>query len=423
MFSSDFRCTPLWQDNYSAAAAPDAQFPSRADAVIVGSGYTGCSAALTLARKGASVVVLETNELGHGASTRNFGYAMGPENRGRYSGRYADHEVDRIVTAYSAASTYLRALIDEFGPEEVGLRREGQLVVAHSAKAFAALSQAGPLASGQSLIKPSHLPEVIGSEVFHGGLLSREAAAVHPGKMHAELVRHAQAAGALFFDHCPATTILRTGTGYSVQTPKSDISADFVALATNGHSGKLNPFVRRRVLPIVGTVIATQKLETDLAYSLMPKGHWCADTQFGFRCFRLSPDNNRLVFAKAGLPGSFEGDVRPYARAVYRHMVETFPQLKDVSLDYAWPASVGVTFDALPHLGQNDGIWFAGGFNGHGVAMSHYLGHLMGRRILGDQSDRTFMEDTPFPTSLFYHGNTWFMPLIRQLIKLKGLQS
>lgn len=422
MFSQDFQNRPLWQDGYSAKADASQKLPATVDVVVVGSGYTGASTALNLARRGVSVAVLEAEELGHGASTRNFGYATGPESRQRYSGRFKNPEVDRILEAYSSAKDYLWSLVEEFGSEGVGLRREGQLILAHSKKAGAAM-QAGPVAEGQVYLSWADLPDVIGSEVFHGGMISNAATAIHPGMMHGAVVMQAQAVGAQFFDTCPATSIRSTSQGFVVETPKGHIRCKNVALATNGHSGKLNPFLRKRILPVVGTVIATKELAPDLARSLMPRGHWCADTQFGFRCFRLSHDNKRLVFAKAGSAGAFDADIRPYAAAVYREMVATFPQLGGVALDYAWPASVGVTFDALPHLGQNEGIWFAGGLNGHGVAMSHYLGHVMARRILGDQSDRLFMEDKSFPTSIFYQGSTWFMPILRQLIKLKGLQS
>ena len=424
MFNSDLRTTPIWRETYDAKATPAGDFPDRADVVVVGSGYTGASAALTLAEAGINVVVLEADELGHGASTRNFGYAIGPESRDRYTDRYGKDEVDRIVEGYSAAGEHLAGLIKRFGTETVEVRTEGMLALAHDLKAFTRMRAGVPGDESQILLHRKDLTGIIGSAVFQGGILSRNAVAVDPGKLHATLVKQAMRAGARIFDHCPAMSIRhRPAGGFVVTTPQGEISCNEVALATNGHSGKLNPFLRRRIVPVVGTVIATEELPDDLAAGLLPQGHWCVDSQLGFRCFRMSPDNKRMIFAKAGLPGHFGGDVRPYARRVHAAMTRTFPQLNGTRIDYAWPASVAVTFDALPHLGRKDGVWHAGGYNGHGVAMSHYLGHMMARRLMGDSGDPLFVEEKPFATSIFYTGNTWFMPVLRQIIKLKGLKS
>jgi gamma-glutamylputrescine oxidase len=254
-------------------------------------------------------------------------------------------------------------------------------------------------------------------------ILSRSAAAVNPGKYHAALVGLAKDAGALFFERTPANSIEGKPGSFLVKTRLGTIRCKAVGLATNGHSGKLTPFLRRRIIPVTGTVIATGELPEELTKSLLPDGSWCVDTHFGFRCFCLSPDGKRLIFAKAGLPGSFRRDIKPYARRVYKHMIETFPQLDGVALDYAWPASVGVTLDGIPHLGSHEGVWHAAGFNGHGVAITVHLGNQMARRILGGQHKKSVFEEIPFPTSVFYNGNTWFMPVIRQMLKIWDLRS
>jgi glycine/D-amino acid oxidase-like deaminating enzyme len=170
MFSPVFKPEPVWREGYDQKGCDDSDFPDTADTIIVGSGYTGISAALTLARAGQKVVVLEAGELGFGASTRNFGYCLGAENADRYSSRYGKDTGQKIALAYEDANNFLRTLISELDAEKIELRNNGLLVLAHSSAAFKEMSAQKGLAEDQTLFPSDKLEAVISSPAFHGGL-------------------------------------------------------------------------------------------------------------------------------------------------------------------------------------------------------------------------------------------------------------
>jgi len=101
-------------------------------------------------------------------------------------------------------------------------------------------------------------------------------------------------------------------------------------------------------------------------------------------------------------------------------MISVYPQLRDTKVEYAWGGTLDFCFDTMPHAGQMDGIYFAVGYAGHGVAMATYQGQRMADAIVAGSSAESSSEektDNPFTEIPFpgaplglYSGRPWFLP-------------
>jgi glycine/D-amino acid oxidase-like deaminating enzyme len=183
-----------------------------------------------------------------------------------------------------------------------------------------------------------------------------------------------------------------------------------VFVATNGYTGAATPQFRRRIIPIGSYIIATSALDPDLARRLIPRRRMIFDTKNFLYYFRLSPDNRMIFGGRAAFFPATAGTIRESAQILQRDMVRVFPELANAPIAHAWGGTLGFTFDIYPHAGQLDGLWYAMGYAGHGVAMATFLGQQMADRILGQGGYNPF-EGLVFPTVPFYTGNPWFLPL------------
>jgi glycine/D-amino acid oxidase-like deaminating enzyme len=162
------------------------------------------------------------------------------------------------------------------------------------------------------------------------------------------------------------------------------------------------------VVPVSSYIIATEALPADLAQRLSPRGRMFVDGNRLLSYFRLSSDGRRVLFG--GRLHLRHVDERAAARGLHRRMVRVWPELRDYRVTHAWKGNVGFTLDRLPHMGVQDGVRFALGCNGSGVAMASYLGHQTALAILGRQNRPCPFEELPFPTHALYRGRAWFLP-------------
>ena len=192
-----------------------------------------------------------------------------------------------------------------------------------------------------------------------------------------------------------------------VSTPRGRISTGNILLATNGYSDRIVPSVRRRVIPIGSYIIATEPLSSELAHSAIPNRRMLIDSKNFLYYWRLSADN-RMVF---GGRASFAPTTIPMARDwLYAAMTRVHPQLKGVKIEHAWGGLVGFTLDRMPHIGRMDGVTYALGYCGTGVAMSTYFGQLAADWIAGDELPACWQR--PFPSMPLYREKPWFLPAV-----------
>ncbi|TFF27555.1 FAD-binding oxidoreductase [Jiella endophytica] len=409
--------TPYWWDASPLRAIErPASLPKQVDAVVIGSGYTGCHAALVLARAGRSVLMLDKGRIGEGCSTRNGGQISHSIKPGLATlTRRHGAETAAAILAEGVAS---RGFVERFVDNEAiacDFRPCGRFHAAATPRAFEDLAR---LADGDRItLVPRHRQrEELGTDAYHGGAVFHDHAALDPGRYHAGLVERLIGAGVTFAPHTEALALEERPNRVAVKTPHGDVAARDVMLATNGYSGRLSPWHRARILPVGSYVIATEALDPALVSPLFPTGRIASDSRRVIYYYRPSPDGRRVIFG--GRVSAGETDPQSAARRLRSVMVGLFPELAGAKISHSWMGYVGYTFDALAHAGQRGRVHHAMGYCGSGVGMASYLGHKAGLRILGRPEGETALSRPDFPTRPLYLGRPWFLPAAVETYRL-----
>lgn len=412
----------LWQALAPAPAVPLLkELPERVDAAVIGGGYTGLAAARALAQGGASVVVLEQHRVGAGASSRNGGMVL-PGYKAELPDLVRRHGLPlarRLWDDSLAAIGFVESLIATEGIA-CDWRRSGHITLA------AKPSHLGPLEGTRELLQrdfgyatqllgPTELRGEIGSPRYFGGLLDPAAGALQPAAYLAGLAASALRAGARVSELTAVHAIDREPGGFHLATERGPLSAAEVVVATNGYTGCLTPYLARRVVPVGSFIVATAPLDAAVARRLIPNDRMLSDTRNLLYYFRLSPDR-RLVFGgrAAFLPTALEESRALLARGI----AEVYPDLGPVALEHAWGGTLGFALDQMPHAGRHEGITYAVGYGGHGVALATWLGDRIGQ-ALGGKGPWPTLAELRFPAVPFYRGRPWFLPLAGAYYGLK----
>ncbi|MGC2202656.1 MAG: FAD-binding oxidoreductase [Stellaceae bacterium] len=421
----DFKPEPYWWEAYRPAPGELVEIPRAADVAIVGGGYAGLSTALELAKHGIDAVVLEANEPGFGASTRNGGAVSGGVNIGKsFSGRTTQTDPQRVEQMLSDAADAF-ALIDRLiGEEKIACywEKSGRFVGAWTRKHFeqqsrrvAVLNEAAE--SGAYMVARERQRDEIASNYYFGGMVVERSGKLHPALFYNGLLEACRRRHIAVCAKAKVTGISGNGRGWRVETSRGALSASEVVIATNGYTASLTPALRRRVVPIASHIIATEELPEDLARSLIPKGRTISDTRRVLCYYRMSPDGKRMIFG--GRARFTQVDPTVSAPILYRYMTRRFPQLRGFRVTHAWTGNVAFTFDALPHMGQRDGFHYCLGCNGSGIAMMTYLGWQTARKIAGAANYGCSFDRAEFPDHPLYSGNPWFLPAVGGYYRLR----
>ena len=411
------RC--LWDEGLPARH-PSPPLPTRTDVAVIGGGYTGLSAALTLAKHGASVVVLERHRMGWGASGRNGGFVL-PGYKPEADELVRRHGIER-TRALLAASLEAIELVETLVAREAidcGYARRGWISLAAKPRHLRDLERSAAVLRhhfGREtvVLGRAELRDEIDSDRYHGGLLDPLGGALHPGRYCAGLGAAAARAGARLVEDTEVDGVRRGAGTVTVHTSAGPLTAGEVLVATNGYTDAAFPSLRRRVVPVGSYVVATAPLGPQLAARLLPRGRVMSDTWNLLHYFRLD-DDGRLVFG--GRASFTPTGVRRSARILERDLRVMFPTLRAVPLAYAWSGSLGVARDRMPHAGRVDGVHYALAYAGHGVALATWLGARMGDALAGRGEVPELGGGLP-PIPL-YRGTPWFLPLVGGYYRVK----
>lgn len=417
---------PPQEHNYwlTTAAFPRNEprpLPARADVAIIGAGFTGLSAARTLAKLGAKVAVLESESIGWGASSRNGGMVLPGLKVGvtQLISSYGRELAHRMYAASLAGIDCVERIVRE---EEIAcdFSRCGHLEVACKQKHFDGYGRLAEILDKEfghqlRVVQQKELPAEIGSTIYYGGLVDEVSAGLNPARYVAGLAHAALKSGAEIHERTRVETIQREthqgNSGWKITTSRGPLWAREIFVATSGYTGKATPALQKKLIPIGSFIIATQPLDAVLARQLSPRNRMIYDSKNYLYYYRLTPDRRMLFGGRAAFFPENDQTIRRSAEILRRGMIDVYPQLRDAKVEYVWGGTLDFAFDIMPHAGQIDGMYYALGYAGHGVAMATYQGQKMAELIAGDKPENPFV-GIPFPGAPLglYNGKPWFLP-------------
>ena len=416
MFTTDLKYVPWWWEAAPRPVLPPPVLPAEADVAVVGAGYTGLSAALTLARAGRSVVVFEAGDPGQGASSRNGGMIGSGHHltHASLSAKYGEDAAGAILKEGLAALEYTVNLIDS---EKIDcqFKRVGRFRAACRPRDYEAVAREvetlrRTIGLEAHVVGRADQHLEVASDFYHGGAVYPRHGGLHPALFHQGLLDRAADAGALVAGRTPAERLRRTKHGFEVSSPAGTLRVRDVIVATNGYTGKLTPGLRRRLMPLSSYIIATEELGEARVRSLFPSGKMIVETRSLHGYYRPSPDGRRILFG--GRAALHAIDPKVAGKRLRRYLIQLFPDLRDVRISHAWTGHIAFTRMDMPHVGVRNGIHYAMGYCGSGVAMAPYLGYRAAHKVLGTREGRTAFDDVPFPAWPLHWGEPWFLPAV-----------
>lgn len=417
-----------WMETAPRFVGATGNLPAKADVVIVGGGFTGLSAALALAKKGADVVVVEMANIGNGGSGRNGGMcsnglAIGFQKAVNQLG------LERATSAYKSFDDAVDMVERIIGEEKIDCDfvRRGKIGLAskpehveRQKRTFELLQRGVDMET--MLVPRDRLPEHIGSDRFFGGLAQNKSALMHMGKFVHGLATAATRHGARIFENARMTGLKRLG-GYKheVTTTRGTIEASQVLIASGALTAKPQ-FFRRRIVPVGSFIIVTEQLSEAVALGLLPTRRGASNSKNLVNYFRLTPDNRLLFGGRARFAlSSPTSDVKS-GHILHAEMTRIFPQLGNTRIDYCWGGLVDLTHDRLPRAGEQDGLFYSIGYSGHGTQMATYMGRLMAD-VLGGKPASNIWGDLDWPAVPGHFGPPWFLPFVGAYYRFKDMVS
>lgn len=385
-----------------------------ADVVVVGSGYTGLSCAIHLAREhGIKAVVLEANGVAWGCSTRNGGQAQisaGRLKRSQWIERWGVEVAKKLHREIAEGFDLFRALIAE--PEIDCLPQDGgHLYIAHRDKMMPGLEKESKLLNEVF----GYPTRILGRDEIHrdfvrdaearGAMYEPDGMGVHAGKLAFGYLKLARRLGAKVHTDSPVIGYSRRDGFHYLATPGGTVRARAVAFATAGYTSPgLHPLTRHRLMPVLSNSIVTRPLsEQEVAALNFRTKIPLTDTRTLRHYYRLMPDNRFQIGSRSAITGA-DATNRKHLDLLLAGMARKFPSLKGIEVDYSWWGWVDVSHDMMPRIAQPDpaqSLFYAMGYGGNGVMYSAQAGRRLAQMVAGKGEGL----DLPiFTSALPHHG-------------------
>jgi glycine/D-amino acid oxidase-like deaminating enzyme len=410
-----------WLTTASFPKTDDRALPERVDVAVIGAGLTGLSAARTLAQRGAKVAVLESETIGWGASSRNGGMVLTGMKLGvnKLISMYGRERTQRMYAASLESIDCVEKIIREEAID-CDFSRCGHLEVACKQRHFDDYARQAEVVAREfnhelHVVQKHELSGEIGSNIYYGGMVDEVSAGVNPARYVSGLGCAAMEAGAQIFERTRVESLgpesLQGDSGWKIATTRGKLWAREVFVGTSGYTGRATPVLQKKIIPIGSFIITTEILPEALAHELSPRNRMIYDSKNYLYYYRLTPDRRMLFGGRAAFFPESDQTVRKSAEILRRGMIDVYPQLSDAGVEYVWGGTLDFAFDVMPHAGQIDGMYYAVGYAGHGVAMATYQGQKIAELIAGDKPENPFI-GIPFPGAPLglYNGSPWFLP-------------
>lgn len=396
---------------YAATAAAKTDYPMLSEAIdadvcIIGAGFTGVATALTLAERGCRVAIVEANRIGWGASGRNGGQLInGFSSTRRIAQRHGHGVADLLWELGWRGNEIIRERVARYAID-CDLKN-GYVDVATRPRQLAAINAAAEDRARRNFPYPYEIwdrdktRDLLGTDAFYGGLYCSRDGHVHPLNLCSGEARAAESLGTAIFEQSPVTNI-RHGKRPIVETGSGSVMADAVLIAGNAYS-RLEPrHLSKLVFPAGSYIIATEPLSDDLVQAINPRDVAACDMNHINQYFRLSADQRLLFGGACNYSGRDPDDIASYIRP---RMLDVYPQLADLRIDYQWGGKIGVVLNRSLTVGRIHGnVYYCQGYSGHGLCPSHLMGEIMADAIQGTMERYDLFADIPH---LRIPGSRW----------------
>jgi gamma-glutamylputrescine oxidase len=358
----------------------------RTDVCIIGAGFSGISAALTLAEAGIKAIVLEGKRVGWGASGRNGGQIVNGYSRDLsvIEGRYGKASARALADMSLEGGDIIRERSAKYGIACDLV--EGGFFAAFTARQMRELEHQKKVweAYGHTeleMVDKAGLGPIVKTGIYVGGMIDHRGGHIHPLNLVLGEAAAAESLGAAIHDGSPVTGIEDKGSEVLVHTAAGLVRARTVLVCGNAYLGNAVPDLTNKIMPVSSQVLTTAPLDPALLDALLPQNYCVEDCNYILDYYRRTADN-RLLFGGGVVyggtdPRSIEGKIRP-------HLERTFPELRGVAIDFAWSGNFALTMTRVPHVGRlSANVLFSHGDSGHGVTTTHLLGRLLGEAVQG----------------------------------------
>ncbi|MGY0398880.1 MAG: NAD(P)/FAD-dependent oxidoreductase [Ostreibacterium sp.] len=391
---------------YVDSANKKIQFPQLKTAVssdicIIGAGYTGLSAALHLAEKGYSVTLLEAKKVAWGASGRNGGQVCQGHNMSHAElTQHVSREVADLLWDMSLESVSLVKSLIHKHKIDCDLKQGVMSVAAKPAHIQNILDDVkykqNKLAyHAVEFIDKNEVSSMLGTDRYGAGEYWTDAAHLHPLNYAFGLAEAAKKAGVNIYEDSRVISY-HTDKDTRVLTQEGMVNTKYILLACNGYLEKLEPRVAGKIMPINNFIIATEPLSEAICRKINRDDIAVADSKFVINYFRLSADNRLLWGGGENYTTKFPKDIKSFVK---KYMLEFYPELNDVRIDYGWGGTLAITMNRMPHFDRiEENLFVAQGYSGHGVALATLGGKLMADAVSGCIEKFDLFTQVPTPT-------------------------
>tara|TARA_B110000438_G_scaffold55779_1_gene55797 strand:+ start:26 stop:1279 length:1254 start_codon:yes stop_codon:yes gene_type:complete len=359
------------------------------DLIIIGGGYTGCSAALFAAKKGLSVALID-QKIGYGGSGRNVGLVnaglwLHPKKVEKILGAEAGVKLNN---ALASAHDLVFSLINE-NEINCSANRSGTLHCAHSQKGLADIElrfkQLSERGAELELLDRNETQQRTGSSSFFGSLLNKKAGTINPLDYCQGLARAAHSQGASIYESTLATKIQSSNNHWMVETSQGSIKAKMLLIATNAYQQPITGIKSSEYTSVQYFQVATDPLPEKISKMILPNGEGCWDTASVMSSFRLD-ESNRFIIGGVGNLDHIASKI--HTKWAKRKMESLFPMLKNIPIKYSWHGRIAMTNSHIPKivkLGNN--AYSIYGYSGRGIGPGTYFGKAVAECLLNNNED------------------------------------
>jgi glycine/D-amino acid oxidase-like deaminating enzyme len=378
-------------DSYYAATVNDVTaYPMlkgsvSADVCVVGAGFTGVATALTLAERGYSVALVEANRVGWGASGRNGGQLInGISGLRKIREKHGDSIADIAWDLRWRGNDIVHERVAKYdidcdfkkGYVEVALK---QRQIAYTHEAAEELAQ-HDFPYDYEVWDREKTRDMLGTDAYLGGFICYRDGHLHPLNLCIGEARAAHGLGVQIFEQSPVTGIDH-GDRPKVQTALGHVEADTVVLAGNAYSRLEPKHLSNLVFPAGSYIIATEPLAEEVAQEINRPDAAVCDLNEVVDYHRLSADKRLLYGGACNYSGRDPSSIKDY---ILPRMLDIYPRLKGVRIDFEWGGKIGIVLNRIPVLGRiNNNVYYCHGYSGHGVNGTHVMGEVMADAIAG----------------------------------------